>query len=130
MAVVGLAMVSYGLMDMRRLWEAPTWVGFIFVSFILPQAIYIETSGVGSQIESWFAWYYITICLIAFWWGFNFAKRRMPRPAFPRLNRRQDNRLAVRSLVLLVLGAASLFKIRQMTAEAPTHEKKIARRQQ
>lgn len=115
MAAVGIVMMANGLVWKRRLWEAPTWVGFIFVSFIIPQALYIEKSGTGEQIASWFSWYYITGCLIAFWWSFNAAKRRQLRIIAPPHDHLIDSRLTWRAALLLILGALSLIKIRQFT---------------
>ncbi len=116
MAAIGLAMLANGILRPGRLWEAPTWVGFIFVAFIVPQAIYIERSGTGEVLDAWFAWLYITGCLAAFWGAFVHAKTHPPRRIFRLHSPLDDGQLVIRALVVLGLGAISLLKVRQIAA--------------
>lgn len=116
MVAVGFMMVANGIIRQNRLWEAPTWVGFIFVSFMVPQAIHIETTGTGEEIGSWFSWYYITGCLTAFWWAFGASKRRAAGSVLRLRDQMLDNQLAARAAVVLILGAVALTKIREVTA--------------
>ena len=116
MSAIGSAMLANGVIDRRRLWEAPTWVGFIFVAFIVPQAIHIESSGIGDSLDAWLAWYYIAGCLVAFWWGFETTKRKALRSSTRESRPISDGPLVVKTTVMLALGAASLSKINEMSS--------------
>lgn len=116
MSGVGTVMLASGIIDRKRLWEAPTWVGFIFVAFIVPQAIHIESSEIGGTLDAWLAWYYIASCLIAFWWSFEATKRKAMRSSTRESCPVSDGPLVVKTVVILGLGAVSLSKINEMSS--------------
>jgi len=116
MTFVAAAMFVRGVIWTNHFWEAPTWVGFIFLAYLTPQAIYIERTGTFEQLEGWIAWQYITLCLAAFYIGFYRAKKRWVSVGILQKQPVADKRLLRRATIILLLGAVSLLRVREMAA--------------
>lgn len=117
--IVSLAMVANGLLRRSKIWAAPTWVGFIFVAYLLPQAIYIEKSEFSEAMNANNAWLYISFCLAAFWLSFELAARPVSsRAQRSELTRIDKTQLLVRGAIVLSLGLFSMVQLRSMNTES------------
>lgn len=118
MVTVAATMFARGIVWKRRFWEAPTWIGFIFLAYFVPQAIYIERDGTFDRFEGWLAWNYITLCLVAFDVGFLWARKKKVSANRLSMTPIQDKQLLWRAAVVLFLGAVSLIRVREMAVAA------------
>ena len=118
MVTVAATMFARGIVWSRLFWEAPTWVGFIFLAYLVPQAIYIERDGTFDSFEGWVAWNYITLCLVAFHVGFLWARKKKVSANRLSMIPIQDKQLLWRAAFVLFLGAVSLIRVREMAVAA------------
>ena len=108
MTATAAGIAAWGFVRPNRVFLYPVGVALLFLAWVVPQAIQIETSGLGELYDAHFTWLYATLCLIAAAAGFWAGIRHGPlgwRPA-----------LAVRPLLggtvaLVVVGAFSALKV-------------------
>ena len=111
-------MCARGIIWTSRLWEAPTWIGFIFLAYMVPQAIYIERDGTFENFAGWMVWIYISLCLFAFHVGFVWARKKKVGTNQLSMRPIQDKKLLWRAAFVLFLGAVSLIRVREMAVAA------------
>lgn len=114
MTATAVGIAVWGFVHTTRIFLYPVGVALLFMAWVVPQAIHIESSGLGEIHDAHLTWAYATLCLIATAAGFRAGIRHGPlswRPA-----------LAVRPLLggtvaLVGLGGFCALKVYGM-AEA------------
>jgi hypothetical protein len=105
---------AWGFLRTNRVFLYPVGVALLFMAWVVPQAIQIETSGLGEFHDAHFTWAYATLCLIATTVGFRAGLRHGPLGWCPALAVRP---LLGGTIALVVLGGFCALKVYGM-AEA------------
>jgi hypothetical protein len=70
MTVTAAGIAAWGLLRSNRVFLYPVGVALLFMAWVVPQAIHLESSGLGEFYNAHLTWLYATACLIATAAGF------------------------------------------------------------
>lgn len=112
LVVVSLYFFVIGLLRKDRSLRLPTAVGFLYLAFFIPQAIYLERSGLSETYGGWLLYSYMSACLIAVAAGFNVLFRRTSRRAGTQIpSSVPESRLMVGAVALMALGSFANWRL-------------------
>ncbi|MEM0985408.1 MAG: hypothetical protein AAGJ32_04110 [Pseudomonadota bacterium] len=113
MAGVALFLLIRGIWLHEKFMELPTLMAMLYISFLVPQALVVERD-YGPLLNTWFAWTYMTACLIAILIGFEVAKAhagRNPSSSAAMNERHYESRLMFGAVCLAVLGGLASARV-------------------
>jgi hypothetical protein len=114
MTGIAAGIAAWGFVRTSRIFLYPVGVALLYMAWVVPQAIHIESSGLGEFHDAHLTWAYATLCLIATVAGFWAGIRHGALSWCPALAVRP---LLGGTVALLVLGGFSALKVYGM-AEA------------
>jgi hypothetical protein len=114
MTATAAGIAAWGFLRTSRFFLYPVGVALLFMAWVVPQAIHIETSGLGEFYDAHFTWAYATLCLLATAAGFRAGVRHGPSGGRPAL---AVQPLLGGTVALLAVGGFSALKVHGM-AEA------------
>jgi hypothetical protein len=114
MTATAAGIAAWGFVRTSRVFLYPVGVALLVMAWVVPQAIHIESSGLGEFYDAHLTWGYATLCLIATAAGFWAGVRHGPLNWRPALAVRP---LLAGTIALVVVGGFSALKVYGM-AEA------------
>jgi hypothetical protein len=119
LALACVVIALWSLNNSVKLFHFTNLAALLYLSFLIPQAIAVDSASVGRLYGASNVWWYMLLCLLMIAVGFSATMRQSQRKARSRPPKVVDEkRLQFGAVALLLVGAASSLRVSQMATSA------------